>query len=135
MNNTARQHGLILASMLLLLSLLATLAIGVLWSLRAAESGASLARLSAQAFYAADSGIQWLRFDIAQRRDCPPSPQLLDGTELGLFEGSVTVYCRLDTHDDGGTPVRVYYLRADAERGARNHADAVSRRIDALLVE
>ena len=60
---------------------------------------------------------------------------MLDGSELGLFEGSFTVYCRVDTHDDGGTPVRVYYLHADAESGARNHADAVTRRIDALLVE
>jgi len=135
MKRRPQQQGLVLASMLIVMVVIATAAVTLLWSTSGTRSASLLALQSARAFYAADAGIQWARLHISQQHDCPASPSLLEDNVIALPDFAVTVECNVDVHIDGGESVRVYYLSAEASSGNALTADAVNRRIDAQLVE
>lgn len=96
-----------------------------------AQSGL-LSLSQARSQTAATLGLEWARYRIDRGAACPAG--VFNLTAGALARQRVTVSCSRTSHNDGGTPRRVYALTAFAQFGTYGSPDYTSFRSTQTLV-
>ena len=92
-----------------------------------------LSRSGMQAWFSADSAMQWGIYDAVENSSCAGATFVPGG---GNFNGiSVTVTCSLSSYEEGSTTYSVYELTATATTGSIGDVGHASRTIRASVTD
>lgn len=127
-----RVAGFSLVPALFLLIVLAGLGVVAVRLTAVQSQTAVLGMLSARAYAAAASGLEWASYR-ALNGGCGAATLTL--VEAGLAGFSVDTSCSATTHSEGASTVRVYVIEAFAHAGVYGTPDYVSRRLRATITD
>lgn len=128
-----REHGFALVAALFLLVVLAALGAFIVRISTVQHQTVSLAIVSARAYQAARTGVEWGVYQALENGSCGSSSLSL--TEAGLAGFAVQVDCSQSDHVEGTANVAVYTIEAFAQTGSYGQPDYVSRRIRATFTD
>jgi MSHA biogenesis protein MshP len=92
-----------------------------------------LALLSARAFHAAKTGVEWGAHQAVNLGVCGSST--LNLTEAGTVGFRVGVSCVQSAHIEAGSSIQVYVIDVMAESGGYGGPDYVSRRLQVKVTD
>lgn len=109
-----RQRGFSIVTAIFLIVILAALAGFAVSMFSAQQGGAMLDQQGYRALQAAQSGLDWGLYRVAQTGACPAATNLTfpAGTSLVLFRSSVQ--CTATAHQEAGVAVTIFNLTATA---------------------
>ena len=132
MSRLRRQSGFSLVSAIFLLVVVSLAGASMLSLVGTSRRTSSFAVLSARAYQAARSGVEWAAAEaLANPGTCPAGAFVLG--EAGLSGFDVAVTCALSQHEENAATTRVLVIESFARHGSFGDADFVSRRVEITL--
>lgn len=127
------ERGFSLVSAIFLLVVLASLGTYAVRVAVMQQQTVNLALRSAQAFYAARTGIDWAAYRALSAGFC--GSDTVNLTETGTNGFSVQVGCVETTHTEGANTIRVYVIDVLAQAGVYGGPEYVSRRLHVKITD
>ncbi|HHA18428.1 MAG TPA: pilus assembly protein MshP [Methylophaga sp.] len=126
-----RQQGFSLVMALFILIVLASLGLYMVTISGTQQQSVNYTLLSARAYQAARSGIEWGIYQTINNGDCSGFPRTIDFSDNGLNGFQTVISCNLGNYQEKGDSFNIYHLTAASETDTASLGDLsyVSREI------
>ncbi|MCK5666153.1 MAG: hypothetical protein KAI17_21835 [Thiotrichaceae bacterium] len=126
-----RQQGFSLVTALFILVVLASLGLYMVTISGAQHQSVNYTLLSARAYQAARSGIEWGIYQTINNGDCSGFPRTIDFSDNGLNGFQTKISCSLGSYQEKGDHFNIYHLSAVSQSDSVNFGSLsyVSREI------
>jgi len=126
-----RQQGFSLVMALFILIVLASLGLYMVTISGTQQQSVNYTLLSARAYQAARSGIEWGIYQTINNGDCSGFPRTIDFSDNGLNGFQTVISCSLTNHQEKSDSFNIYHLTAASETDTVSLGDLsyVSREI------
>jgi MSHA biogenesis protein MshP len=138
---TKKQSGFSLVAAIFLLVVLSLLGVYMVTISSVQQQTLSYTFLSARAYQAARSGIEWGIYRALNDGDCssfpPASPKIIDFTSGSLSGFQTTITCNLSNHQEKSNSFNIYDLTAvsKSDTASFGQQDYVSREIKVTITD